>query len=204
VPAASGSEPWDIAGYADDDPRKAGAILDGYPVLGTIAELAREFAGEHVYYFCAIGKNQIRRDIANRVAQWNWQPATLIHPSAIVVPGVIVAAGAYVGPGAILCPRSVVGSHVILNTHVSVGHDARIGDFAQACPGVRISGGSVIEELAFLGSNASVGPGVTVGRGATIGANSFVCTKIRPGITAIGIPAQTIACAAQPTRQSLT
>ncbi len=96
-------------------------------------------------------------------------------------------------PATIVGPNAVVGAHVILNVHVSVGHDCRVGDFAQACPGTRISGGCLIEEQVFLGSNASVAPGVTVGRGAKIGANSYVLRSVRPGVTAIGIPALAIA-----------
>jgi len=192
--AAPAHAPWEMIGYADDDIAKKGPVLDGVPVLGTLADAGELLRGLDVHYFCAIGKNRTRCQVAERVLSWDWRPATLIHPSAIVAPRVAVGKGTYIGVGSVLYPGAQVGSHVIVNTHVSVGHGARVGDFAQLCPGVRISGDCVIEELAFLGSNASVAPGVTVGRAATVGANSFAFCNVKPGMTAMGIPALSIGC----------
>jgi sugar O-acyltransferase (sialic acid O-acetyltransferase NeuD family) len=187
-----GTQPWNILGYFDDNPGKSGELLNGYAVLGNLAGADLGLNATDVYYCCAIGNNQIRQQMVERVTPLGWQAATLVHPSAVIAPSAVIGEGTYVGAGTVVSPNAVVGCHVILNVQVSVGHDSKVNDFAQACPGVKISGGCVVEEQAFLGSNATLGPRIRVGRGAKLGANSYAVGTVKPGVTALGIPARPI------------
>ena len=64
INAAENEPKWNIIGYADDDPKwKKGDNYEGYPILGTVEEVSRDYPGASV--FIAIGSNVKRADIYN-------------------------------------------------------------------------------------------------------------------------------------------
>ena len=52
---------WRVLGFADDDPAKAHGSLEGYPLLGTVAQASRDYPGAHV--LIAVGDNATREKI---------------------------------------------------------------------------------------------------------------------------------------------
>ncbi|MBX0331338.1 acetyltransferase [Oscillochloris sp. ZM17-4] len=180
---------YEILGYCDDDPAKRGQVIYGAPVLGSLEQVDAERSAKPCF-LCAIGNNQIRARVVERVLALGWTPVSIIDPSVIVAEDAVVGVGTYVGEYSILCPNARVGNHVIINNLATVGHDAVLGDFAQISPGARVSGGSVLDEGAALGSNAVIVQYKRVGRYATLGACSFALANIPDGATAVGNPAR--------------
>lgn len=181
---------WKLIGFADDNPSLAGGEFEGFPLLGTVAQvLKRADLGECVYH-CAIGRNGQRERVAELFQQRKWRAATLIDPSAIVAENAFIGEGCYIGPYSVVAPHARLGRHVLVNSHVGVGHHATVGDYAQLCPGVRVNGGCRIDRGVFLGSNATVHPGLSIGEGASIGANSFVIRSVKPRFSMLGVPAR--------------
>jgi sugar O-acyltransferase (sialic acid O-acetyltransferase NeuD family) len=183
------SPTYEIIGYCDDDPTKKGQVIYGHPVLGAPEAVDARLA-EKPCFICSIGDNTARARVVGRVLALGWEPVTIIDPSAIVASDVVVGAGTYVGARSILCPNANIGRHVIVNNMATIGHDSRLGDFTQVSPGGRVSGASVMEEGALLGSNAVISQLKKVGRYATLGACSFAMSNIPDYATAVGIPAR--------------
>ena len=52
---------WRVIGFADDDPAKAHGSLEGYPLLGSVAQASRDYPGAHV--LIAVGDNATREKI---------------------------------------------------------------------------------------------------------------------------------------------
>lgn len=171
----------------DDDPSAHGRTVMGKPCVGGLAEF---LAQEPAAYVFAIGNNQVRHKLAERLDAAGHVPVTVIHPGAVVSRTALVDAGAYVGAGAFVGPQVRVGRHAIVNVHVSVGHDAVIGVCAQLCPGVRVSGFARIGTGAFLGSNAVIAPGLAMGEWSKLGAASFAVRDIPANKLAVGVPAR--------------
>lgn len=184
-----GFAPWEILGYADDDPGKRGQMIHGYVVHGTIQEAFTKFGSKDIGFAVAVGNNKTRERMACVAEGLKWTPQTLVHPSAIVAATAEIGGGSYLAPGTVVCPGARVGRHVIINTHVSIGHDSRLDDFVQICPGARVSGGCRVEKGVFLGSNASLAPRAVVCEEAVVGANSFVLRKVATRTTVLGCPA---------------
>ena len=183
---------WNILGYVDDQCLKKGVIFYGHKTLGTPEEVANYYPGEKIWYYCAIGKNEVRQSVTERLNRLGWQAATLIQPSVIMARDITIGEGTYVGAGSILCPNAVIGKHVLINTRVAIGHDTVLDDFSQACPGAQINGYCKIGSLATIGSNASIFPGKTVGRLSMVGGNSQVIRSVKPNTTVNGVPALVI------------
>lgn len=180
---------WNILGYVDDTVSKKDMMHYGYKVLGPPEEVAIEYVGKEIWYYCAIGINAERERNSIRLEKLGWKAATLIHPSVIIAKYASIAEGSYFGPGSVVCPNSTIGRHVIVNVGVCVGHDSVLGDFSQINPGAQITGYVKIGRGAFIGSNASIHPRKSVGDHATVGANSQVVRNVKSGATVTGVPA---------------
>jgi sugar O-acyltransferase (sialic acid O-acetyltransferase NeuD family) len=188
---------WRVRGFADDSVAP-GTVLDGLPVLGSIADVLAGGAAGGLHFHCAIGRNTTRQKLALLFEKAGWTPATLLDPSAVIADSARVGEGSYVGPQAFVGPQAQVGRHVLINVGASVGHHVIVGDFAQICPGARLSGTVTFGPLCFIGSNGVVAPGVRVGEAATIGASSFAAREVPAGATAVGVPAKVLAVPARP------
>lgn len=183
---------WNIIGYADGDAAKRGTRHEGYLVHGTLEDAARDFQGRELWFFCAIGENNARANVARSAEELGWKPATLIHPTAIVARNVEVGAGSYIGPFSVTSVNTKIGAHAIIDMHVSIGHDAVLKDFCAVYPGARISGCCRVGEYVLVGSNATLLPGTVVGDRAVVGASSLAGGSIEPDTTVLGVPARMI------------
>ena len=83
--------------------------------------------------------------------------------------GAIVYAGARIGPRAIIGDhaqireRAVIGARTVVGRGSTVDFDARVGERVSIQTGVYVTGGSLVEDLVFLG------PGVTTTNDHTMG-----------------------------------
>ncbi len=178
-------------GYCDDDPAKHGQSLHGYPILGSLESVV-ESMKTAPYYIGGIGDNVHRKSIVDRANALGLKPISVVDPSVITAPNAEVGPGSYIAAGCILSPNGKIGAHVIVNQHCTIGHDSHIGDFAQVCPGGRVSGASVLEEGAFIGSNGVVAPGVRLGAWSVLSAAAFALKDTPPGTTSLGAPARVL------------
>lgn len=183
---------WQVIGFVDDDEKLQGTVISGVPVLGTVSEFLKRYAGQKLHFHCAMGHNQNRQRLAELYESYGFMPATLIDPTAAVSPQSEIGPGCYIAPQVCVAPEAKIGRHVLVNVGASVGHHCVMEDYAQACPGARLNGHCVVERLAFLGSNATLQPGKRVGEGATVGASSFVLRNVKPYSLVIGVPARSM------------
>lgn len=181
---------WEILGFADDNRAKLGALVYGFPVLGTFEELAAKYAGGPLAYYCAVAAVEPRRRLVAQADSLGWTAATLIHPSVILADDAVVGKGTYVGALSVLSPSCRVGNHALINQRVTIGHDAVVEDFATVFCGAQINGGCVVGEAAVLGSNATLQPAVCIGDSAVVASNSAVLRNVDPGVSVIGVPAR--------------
>lgn len=168
---------WNVVGFADDDPAKASGNFEGYPLLGTPAKASRDFPGASV--FVAVGNNAIREKIYRQLRGHDF-PA-FIDPSAQVSPTTEFHHGTYIAAEAVVSVGTDIGKFVIINARAGVGHDSVVGDFANICPGVSLSGHTVIGDHAFMGTNSCTAPGMKVGAGASVVCGTPVLKDVAPG-----------------------
>ncbi len=183
---------WTPVGFADDAPALAGAIVDGLPVLGTVASVVTDPALRDCHVHFAVGGNALRERWSRLFGGAGFEPATLVDPSSVIAPSASVGAGSYVAPHAFVGPEARVGRHVLVNVGASIGHHSEMGDFGQVCPGGRVSGNARLGVGAFVGSNGVVAPGIQVGEWATVGAASLAARDVPPRFSAIGVPARMV------------
>ena len=126
----------------------------------------------------AIGDNEIRRILQERVKNVGFGVVNLIHPSAVV------SASAQIGEGAVVMPNAII------NTGAIIEHDCEIGDFAHVSPNAALAGGVIVGANTHIGIGSCVVQCVKIGANCIIGAGSVVVRDIADGSVAYGNPAK--------------
>ncbi|MGE6630121.1 acetyltransferase [Bacillus sp. NPDC077027] len=142
-----------------------------------------------IKWFIAIGRNESRQKLIERLSFRLDQYATLIHPSAIVSQSAQIGVGTVIMAQAVVNASAKVGDHVIINTGAVVEHDCAIESYVHVSPKAVLTGNVSTLEGAHVGAGAVVIPGKTIGRWSTIGAGATVISNIPANVTAVGVPA---------------
>jgi sugar O-acyltransferase (sialic acid O-acetyltransferase NeuD family) len=176
-------------GYLDDNLLLAGRKFLGLPVLGTTDDIGKL---AHEAVVVAVGDNDIRRHLFDRLQQAGERFATACHPQVVIAPDVTVGAGTMVCAGVVINPGTVIGSNVILNTSCSIDHHNLIGDHVHIAPGVHLGGEVAVGEGALVGIGATVMGSRRIGIGSVVGAGSVVTHDVPDGVKVVGNPARVI------------
>ncbi len=190
-PTAAGG-PVTVTGLLDDDPARAGTLVDGVPVLGPTTAAADSAARGALLLACVGSPRDpgARRRLTGRLGLPDDVYATVVHPLAAVSPDSTVGAGSVLHAGVVLTAAVTVGRHVYAMPHVVLTHDDEVGDAATFGAGVRLAGGVRVGAAAYLGSGALVREHRRIGAGALVGMGSVVVRDVPAGQTWAGNPAR--------------
>ncbi|WP_242904273.1 NeuD/PglB/VioB family sugar acetyltransferase [Actinomadura terrae] len=188
--AATAMPEWRLLGFVDDDPDRAGALVDGVPILG--GAKAIEAAPDARVVVCVGSPTGygVRRRIVERLGLPPSRYATLVHPSAWVSPSSRIGPGSVVLAQTVLTASARVGAHVAIMPHVTITHDDVVEDYATIASGVRLGGGVRVGAGAYLGAGALLREGVVIGPGSLVGMGAVVLRDVPPGEVWAGSPAR--------------
>lgn len=178
-----------LVGFLDDDPTRAGEVVDGVPVKGAIAWLDEHPRHEALI---AIGSAAARSELDSRLGGSAVDLATLVHPTAVIGPGSEIGPGTIIGPNVVLTRDITIGRCAIVNYGAMLGHDGVVGDYAFVGPGARMGGDVAVGRAAWVGIGATVIEGTRIGDGATVAAGAVVIDDVPDGTTVVGVPARVI------------
>lgn len=180
-----------IVGLLDDDPAIHGQDFCGYPILGGF-----DLLNEGVHHDCklilAIGDNQARKRLWERLEELGYELARAIHPSAQIARDVSIGAGTVIMANTAINSDTKVGENVIINTGATIDHDCVIEGYVHISPGAHLAGNVRVGELSHIGIGASIVQGIKIGKGVIIGAGAAVIEDISENVTAAGVPARVI------------
>lgn len=184
------SKQYTFLGFYDDGIEK-GKIINGFPVLGNLADL--NAVNSETGVALGIGNPQTKSKIVDLLQNTSlWFP-TLIHPNTTISDDEVrIGQGTIVCAGTIITCNIKIGEFVTLNLLCTVGHDAVIDDYASFMPSVNISGEVHIAEKVYVGTGASIINQLTIGKSTTVGAGAVVSKSLPEYCTAVGIPAKPI------------
>lgn len=172
---------YDVHFFDDDKSNKLSS--------GTVDEALKH---KNMAFIVAIGDNETRMNITNRISDLGLRLATLIHPraciaaDAVIAPGTVVMANAVVNSGAVICKGCII------NTSAVVEHDCRIGDFTHISVNSTVAGTVTIGRLCFIGAGATIINNISISDSVIIGAGAVVVEDIMEKSTYIGVPARNI------------
>jgi len=168
-----------------------GEVL-GMPVIGSDNDLEKLFANGIRYIFVAIGDNQLRHKIFNRILEIGFEPVNIISQHSVISPRAHLGKGICVLAGVIINVNTVIDDNCIINTACSIDHDCYIGKSSHIAPGVAMSGTVKIGEGVHIGTGASVIDRISIGDWSYIGGGAAVVKDIPSRVMAYGVPARII------------
>lgn len=182
---------WNIVGFFDDGYEK-GLIINGYPTLGTSADLNKWETPISVAI--SIGNPVIKKKILDKITNPLVDYPTLIHPTVWIGDSEFVE----IGKGCIICAGNMITTNikiedfVILNLGCTVGHDTIIKKYSAFMPSVNISGEVIIDEGVYVGTGAKIINQLEIGDYTVVGAGAVVSKTLPSHCTAVGVPAKPI------------
>ena len=174
-----------VRGFLDDN---ASGESFGYPILGQVCDY-NNYVSE-CEFVIAIGDNQVRENIANKLIKANL--FTAIHPTVCMAKDVIIGQGTVVMANAVINSTAKIGCNCIINTGAIVEHDNIIGDYAHLSPKVALGGTVSVGKSTHIGIGATVINNITISDNCIIGAGAVVVNDIRQTGTYVGVPAKKI------------
>jgi sugar O-acyltransferase (sialic acid O-acetyltransferase NeuD family) len=179
---------WRSIEIRDDVPKAASACFDGLPVMTPALPPEMDGVLAHV----ALGHNDTRRRLAEKLLSRGARLASVVHPRATVSSLAEIADGTFIAANAVVTVAARVGAAAIINHGAVVDHDCAVGAFAHIAPGAVLGGGVVIGAGVLVGAGAVILPGIKIGDGACIGAGAVVTKPVAPQVVVTGVPARVV------------
>lgn len=181
---------YNILGFMDDDPDKAGQILCGLPVLGTdYLELTKT---ADLCMVIAVSSPEAKEKILNKLRPYRIDFPNFISPACWISKGVEIGRGVLIYPNSTIDFETEIGDFVTINAGCSVGHNNRIGRFSTLSPGVNLAGFTKIDEKVSLGIGCCSIQNVRINSRSVIGGQAMLINDVEQGRTVAGVPAQII------------
>ena len=181
---------WNLLGYLDDDPAKQGIEMNGFPVLGEIADAAKY---RNCYFVIMLGspkRNTTKRRIAAKLGIGLEHYATLIHPNANVSRYTDMGRDIVITSGVTILPNCKIGNHVYILPNSFVGNETDIGDYVIISTAAIVVGEQVVKEGAYIGANSTLREHVAVGEWSIVGMGSVVVSDVPAYHVVAGNPAR--------------
>ncbi len=159
-----------------------------YPVVGKVQEYSKYTAESE--FIVAIGNNEIRKKISEKLLCANAKITSLIHPKSIVARDVKIQSGCVVMAGAVVNSGAIIGEGTILNTCCSVDHDNEIAEYCHISIGAHLAGTVAVGNGTFIGAGAIVKNNISICSEVIVGAGAVVVKDIVEKGTYVGIPAK--------------
>ena len=184
---------YDVVGFLDDKLYNKNYNIKGLPVLGKVNDINIIKKKYNLYGgIVAIGNNEIRRKLADKIKEVNLKLINAIHPTVHIDSDVVYGEGNVFCQGVIIITNTKIGNCVNIHTGVTIDHDNIIEDGVNLGPGVHTAGRVKICKDAFLGTGTVVIPDGIVGKGAIVGAGTVVIKDVEPYTKVVGVPAKVI------------
>lgn len=151
-----------------DDSRQ---YLFGCPVL-SFSETTIQFPPNEYLMHIAVGRNNAREIIFNKVREAGYAFANYICSKASVWPDLKVGENVFIDQASVIQPYVTIGDNCML-IGARIGHHSSIGSNS-LLSGTALAGSVIIGSNSFLGLNSGIKEGVRVGKHNIIGAGCFI------------------------------
>jgi acetyltransferase EpsM len=180
---------WKCQGYFEKEEK----IFNPFE-LSYLGGDAHAFADHNRPLFVAIGNNQVRCQIVQKLISLNFHGFNIIDGQSILSKHSSLGIFNYIAKGAVIQTRVQMGNGCIINSGAVIDHECEIADFAHISPNATLCGGVKIGQRTWVGAGAVIKEGVQIGSDVIIGAGSVVLKNVPDGITCFGVPVKLKSC----------
>lgn len=182
----------EVVGFIDKNEELFGSKINGVPVLGNDALLAKLSSEGVSSAVVAIGDFRVRRKLFDLASGYGYKLINVIHTSACISQSAELGRGIIIYGGVVINTNVHIGDNVLLNSGATIGHDTKVESDVNINPGVDIAGRVLIKRGAYIGISASIIENITIGEGSIVGAGAVVIRDVPDNVVATGVPAEVI------------
>ncbi|MBL4932603.1 NeuD/PglB/VioB family sugar acetyltransferase [Clostridium paridis] len=150
---------WDDIAFLDDRDN-LNKVLN-FNVVGKIADY-KKFRNKFNYVIVAIGNNEFRLELIDKLKEENYELAVIIHPTAIISKYATIDEGTVILAGAVVNTSTSIGNGCIINISAVVDHDCKLGN------GVHVSSGAIVRSMCTISDLSYIDAGSLVNEGSCI------------------------------------
>lgn len=160
-----------LVGYLDDG-KQRGDVVDGYPVLGIIPDLAALCKKQTLAVLNAVGF--VNPDPVLRTQFFELAESVgailppFIHASATVDSRAVLGRGVQIHAGAVVGPETVIEDGAMINTGVVISHHCLVGAHTHIAPGAVLAGGVSVGKGCLIGMGVTAYLGISIGDGCVV------------------------------------
>ena len=126
-----------------------------YPIVGRVDQLA-EFVGQYDFAIAAVGNNQYRMQMHQRIKELGFEIPILIHPTAIVHPLALLAPGDIIRAMCFVSSGVDIRESVLLNIGCKIDHNCVIGEGSHIPMGAVVRNEVTVPPMSHYKSNAVI------------------------------------------------
>lgn len=178
------SKEFKVVGFLDDNAKSK-------EIIGKIDSFC-ELDLKKVYFFIAIGDNNVRMSIFENIKNAGAKFVNAIHKKSFIEKSVELGINVMVGAFSYININSTVRDNTIINNGCIVEHDCVIGKNCHLTPGVIAAGEVSIEDNVFIGIGSTLRDRIRISKECVIGAQSNVVSNIDKVGVYFGSPARFI------------
>lgn len=143
-------------------------------------------------FFIAIGNNEIRKKIYQKILENGFKIVNLIHKSALISPSASIEenGGILIMPYVVVNARAKIEKGVILNTSSVIEHECVVGEFSHVSVGAKCAGNVKIGKNCFLGINSCVLPNLSLADSSILGGGATLVKSQNEKGVFVGVPAK--------------
>ena len=147
--------------YFIDDNIKAGTIICGCEVIGTISDL-KQLNEKFKKIVIAIGNNKLREKISTLCEVIGYDFPIVVNHTAYVSKYAVLKNGCIILSNASIQNGAKIGKGVVITANVEIHHDCEIDDYALIYSNSTVRTNAHIGKRAKIGSNVSISNDVKI------------------------------------------
>ncbi len=179
---------WESIEFLDDSKPIKKDI--GFEVIGKIADAVKY--REEADFFVAIGNNDIREKIQEKLENERMSVVSLIHPKSVIAADVEIGKGTAIMAGVVINSSCKIGKGCIINTASSLDHDNVIEDYVHVSPGAHLAGTVRVGKRSWLGVGSIVSNNLNISDDSQLGAGAVAVKDIVEPGTYVGVPVRKV------------
>lgn len=181
---------YKIKGFYDEDENKVNQKIMGIDVIGKFSEINISEINKRSF-IVAIGNNEVRYNIMEKINHYMGETPTLIHPSATISPSAEVGRGAYIQANVFLWTKVKIEKYCIISPGVVIAHHTEVGKACLISTLTGVGASIKIADKVFIGMGSTIVTGVSyIGERTIIGAGALLLNDADKNSTYIGVPAK--------------
>lgn len=156
----------------------------------TFEEFKKNFSREESEIIISMGEPENRKMIFNKILEYKYNFATIIHPDVYISQCTKVGQGSIIYYGGFVSCDVIIGENVLILPNCNIGHDVIIGNNSVISGATNIAGMCEVGENTYIGMSTIIKENVKIGNFTIIGLGSVVVRDIPNDTIALGNPAR--------------